>query len=661
MLEDMEETTVVFLEKEEKPSEEWCFGCKDGGQMIICDHPNCWKVYHPICVGKDAAFFDNVKSWFCGRHVCFQCNEPSRFYCLGCPIGVCRKCFAASEEFTVVRGVKGLCIDCWKLMEIVEQNLDHDSNGNKIALNDRETYECLFKEYWEIIKVEERLTSADVFAAQPDFRTCKHFQHHKKNSKGEEKEVQNGLKEGWRSDAVFAASPDYKKFDSLLHHKKVSNVEEDQNEVKEGFTADVTFAARAEYKKFKSFKHHKKISKVEEEEEEESEDEEESEEGEEEDEEEESEEGEEEEESEEGNGLMSLSSDEDSKPAKRKRSNSEEFVGWRSKPLISFLASIGKHETEPLTKWNVNSLIHEYIKEKSLDHPRYKGKFLPDERLFPIFRKKVVSKRDIYYLLEFHIAKKMEDSFEDENNVQISNSSLDEHLIAKNSCTRSNLSTLIGKPPLKKGDFFIKHSHFASINAHNIKLIYLKRSLLLELSKQPESFLGKIVGTFVRARMDSDDSRQRKSYHLVRVLGVEFDEISNRTLLQVSLMPKAIAISELSDEDFTEQECEDLQQKVKTSLLPKLTVAEVQEKAESLHEDITKHSFTTRLVHLQNQIDRANLRGRNREKIALLEERERLEKSWKQEQPLKSVPSVRAELVEAKCGDSEDEQDTNTN
>ncbi|KAG2395273.1 uncharacterized protein HKW66_Vig0073510 [Vigna angularis] len=510
MLEDMEETTVVFLEKEEKPSEEWCFGCKDGGQMIICDHPNCWKVYHPICVGKDAAFFDNVKSWFCGRHVCFQCNEPSRFYCLGCPIGVCRKCFAASEEFTVVRGVKGLCIDCWKLMEIVEQNLDHDSNGNKIALNDRETYECLFKEYWEIIKVEERLTSADVFAAQPDFRTCKHFQHHKKNSKGEEKEVQNGLKEGWRSDAVFAASPDYKKFDSLLHHKKVSNVEEDQNEVKEGFTADVTFAARAEYK-----------------------------------------------------------NDEDSKPAKRKRSNSEEFVGWRSKPLISFLASIGKHETEPLTKWNVNSLIHEYIKEKSLDHPRYKGKFLPDERLFPIFRKKVVSKRDIYYLLEFHIAKKMEDSFEDENNVQISNSSLDEHLIAKNSCTRSNLSTLIGKPPLKKGDFFIKHSHFASINAHNIKLIYLKRSLLLELSKQPESFLGKIVGTFVRARMDSNDSRQRKSYHLVRVLGVEFDEISNRTLLQVSLMPKAIAISELSDEDFTE--------------------AEVQEKAESLHEDITKH------------------------------------------------------------------------
>jgi len=71
---------------------------------------------------------------FSGRHSCFQCSEPSKFYCLVCPIGVCRKCFAASEEFTVLRGVKGLCIDCWKLMEIVEQNLDHDYNGVSVIM-----------------------------------------------------------------------------------------------------------------------------------------------------------------------------------------------------------------------------------------------------------------------------------------------------------------------------------------------------------------------------------------------------------------------------------------------------------------------------------------------------------------------------------------------
>jgi hypothetical protein len=39
---------------------------------------------------------------------------------------------------------------------------------------------------------------------------------------------------------------------------------------------------------------------------------------------------------------------------------------------------------------------------------------------------------------------------------------------------------------------------------------------------------------------------------LFYLLGVEHDEMSNGILLQVSFMPKAISISELSDEDFTE-------------------------------------------------------------------------------------------------------------
>jgi len=378
---------------------------------------------------------------------------------------------------------------------------------NKIALDDRETYECLFKEYWEIIKAKERLSTEDVFSAQPDFARWKPFQCHKRNRKGGEEEVQNELKEGWTSEDFLAESLGYKKFKPLQPHKKIGKAKEVQNEIKEGLTGEDIFAAQTDCKKFKSFLN-RKSSKVEEEEEESEEE----------------DEDEEEESEEEENDLMSWTSDEDSKsallPAKRKRSNSEEFVGWGSKPLMSFLASIGKHETEPLTRWAVNSLIQEYINKKSLDHPRYKGKFLPDERLFPLFRKKVVSKRDIYYLLESHFHKRMDDLSEDKDNVQISNSSNDKHLNDKK--TLSSLSSLIGKPLLRKGDIVIKYSQFVSISGHNIKLIYLKRSLVLELSKQPESFLGKIVGTFVRARMDSNDSRQVRSYHLVRVLGNKF-------------------------------------------------------------------------------------------------------------------------------------------
>ncbi|RDX60494.1 Zinc finger CCCH domain-containing protein 19, partial [Mucuna pruriens] len=540
--------TIICLDEEEEEQqhqqqqrgEEWCFECKDGGQLIICDHQKCGKVYHPHCVGKDDSFFDTVKFWLCGRHFCDDCNEPPRFYCLGCPNALCKKCASASSEFFLVRGVKGLCIDCLDLVEIIEENLDHDSEGNKITLDDRETYECLFKEYWEIIKV----------------------------------------KEGLSSDGILDARSNYKKGKRKLHCKKFSYGEEEKQ-----------------------------------------------------------------------NDSMSWDSDEGYKPAKRKRYNSEKFVGWGSKPLISFLAFIGKYETEPLTIWAVSSLIHEYIKENNLHHPKYKGKFLPDERLFPIFRKKVMSKCQIYPLLECHFAKKLDDSDVEKNDDQIKNIYTDKPLNDQTTSLQSRLSSLIGKPPLKKGDFFIKRSRFASINTNNINLIYLKRSLVLELSKQPETFMGKVVGTFVRAKVDSNDSRQRKSHHLVRVLGVVFDERSNGTLLQVAFMAKAIPISELSDEEFTEQECEDLRQKVKFSLLPKLTVVEVEEKAKSLHEDITKHSIRTRLVYLQNRIDRANLRGRN----------EKLEQSWKQEQPLRCMASVQPELIEAKCDDSEDEElDTHT-
>ncbi|KAG4916980.1 hypothetical protein JHK87_054537 [Glycine soja] len=44
---------------------------------------------------------------------------------------------------------------------------------NKITLDDTETYESLFKEYWEIIKVKEGLTSGDILAALPNYKKGK--------------------------------------------------------------------------------------------------------------------------------------------------------------------------------------------------------------------------------------------------------------------------------------------------------------------------------------------------------------------------------------------------------------------------------------------------------------------------------------------------------
>ncbi|KAL2345826.1 hypothetical protein Fmac_007111 [Flemingia macrophylla] len=736
MAKNTEKTERVFW-LDDQPGEEWCFECKDGGQLVLCDHENCGKVYHPKCVGKDDFYFDTVKSWVCGklleviviwRHFCSDCNKTPKFYCLGCSHALCGKCLAVSSEFAVVRGAKGLCIDCLEIVNIVEQNLDHDLEGNKINLDDRETYECLFKEYWEIIKEKEGLSSEDISAIEPIYKKRTDFMHHKNLCKGEEEKQNDSksweskgtftefvrVKEGLTSKDIYAAQPNYQRGKKIMHNINLSEDEEEKQDdymssdsdegykpakrkrynleklvgwgskpfieksakVKEGSASEDISDAQGNYKKDKKIMHPINLSEDEEYKNDDSMS----------------------SDSDEGykpakrknyslkklvgwgskpsireiakvkegptsgdtsasqpnykrgkkimhsinlsededDDFMSSDSDEGYKPAKRKRYSLEKFVGWGSKPLVSFLAFIGKDATEPFSQSSVTSLIHEYIKEKNLHDPKYKGKFLPDEKLFPIFRKKVVSKSQIYSLLTFHFAKKLDDSSVQKNDNQRKKNSSHKHVNDQSKSMKSRLSSLIGKSVLRKGEFFIKSSTFASINANNINLIYLKRSLVLELSKQPESFMDKVVGTFVRVKVDSNDSGQRKSYHLVRVVGVVFDEMSTGTLLQVSFMGKAIPISDLSDEDFTERECEDLQQKVKASLFPKLTVVEIEEKAKCLHEKIGN-----RLVHLQNQIE---------------QEKEELEKPSKQEQLLRRVPSVRPELIEAKYDDSDDDK-----
>ena len=40
--------------KYEKMYEEFCFRCGEEGHCLPCDRELCPKVYHPLCVGKDA-------------------------------------------------------------------------------------------------------------------------------------------------------------------------------------------------------------------------------------------------------------------------------------------------------------------------------------------------------------------------------------------------------------------------------------------------------------------------------------------------------------------------------------------------------------------------------------------------------------------------------
>jgi hypothetical protein len=70
-------------------SEDACFVCGDGGQLLICDDDKCGKVYHLACVKlRDMP----PGSWFCPRHFCSDCGEVSKAnHCTKCPTSYCAK------------------------------------------------------------------------------------------------------------------------------------------------------------------------------------------------------------------------------------------------------------------------------------------------------------------------------------------------------------------------------------------------------------------------------------------------------------------------------------------------------------------------------------------------------------------------------------------
>ncbi|KAF3439796.1 hypothetical protein FNV43_RR18074 [Rhamnella rubrinervis] len=438
----------------EKEAEDWCFVCKDGGQLIICDYRDCPKVYHTNCIRRDKSFMEDEELWTCGWHCCIICQKTSKFHCICCPNAVCEECINV-VELALIREDNGLCKECLELVILGQDDVAYDPDGGIIDFRDIDTEEGLFKEYWEFIQ----------------------------------------KKESWTMDDIYDAKSRLKKNEN--HHRLVSE--------KSG-----------------------KIKKEDE-------------------------------------AILSESDKEDLQECqtlgKRKKSSKQKFIGWGSKPLIEFLESIGIDTTKQLSRSKVDSIITEYIEEKKLVHPENKEMILCDTKLYSILGKSSLRKKKMYNLLEAHFL---------ENSEQ-----LEEH--KQSSSDQDN-----------GGNDNISQQSYASIVAHNMKLVYLKRSLVEELLKQPESFEGKVVGSFVNVKMDPKDNYLGGSHQLLPVRGVK--RISTgEVLIKVSSEPDYVHLSKISDFDFTEDECRTLQEKIKNGLLKKPTLLEIEEKATSLHEDITKH------------------------------------------------------------------------
>ncbi|KAJ0016578.1 hypothetical protein Pint_10300 [Pistacia integerrima] len=429
--------------KKEEIAENWCFICKDGGSLRICDYRNEGIVLSFHCVSLVTCVMNEVAD--AGWHFCYECKKAPKFYCLCCPSAVCGHCLCDSG-FAIVRGSNGFCDNCLELVVLIEEKKDVNSNG--------------------IVKEKEGLTSEHVISA---YNLLKKGKNHRSPDSYEYDEGEEDI-EDFVDESQLVVSD----YDDL------------------GDTADDKKIGRRNRSKRKQFAMKRKAS-----------------------------------------------------------SKKREFIGWGSKTLLDFLDSIGKDTTCELSLYDITTIITEYCKENRLFHPERKKIIICDARLQPLLGRKSVNRNSMYNRLTAHLAENIHHS-EDES--------------------ESSLETV---------DDFPK----------NIKLVYLRRSLVEDLAKkQSETFDAKVNGSFVRVKADPNDYLQKNSHQLVQVIDIKrTSSLKSEILLQLSNRVKELPISKLSDDDFHEDECEDLRQRVINGLLKRPTVVELDHKARSLHEDITKH------------------------------------------------------------------------
>jgi hypothetical protein len=200
------------------------------------------------------------------------------------------------------------------------------------------------------------------------------------------------------------------------------------------------------------------------------------------------------------------------KGSKAVKDKKTDFDGWGSIRLMDFLKKIGRDTTKEFSEHDVASFIIEYCHKNKLFDPEKKKRVICDANLYALLRRKSVNKNNIQNLLASHFAENVE-----ETDDAISGSEEMDNVEAINFPKQRNLN-----PTTKSchnGAFEELPSEFAAIISSNLKLVYLKRSLIVELLKQPETFDGKVLGSFVRTKSDPNDYLQKNSHLLLQVTG----------------------------------------------------------------------------------------------------------------------------------------------
>lgn len=193
------------------------------------------------------------------------------------------------------------------------------------------------------------------------------------------------------------------------------------------------------------------------------------------------------------------------------KSSKEEFNGWGSTRIIDFLKYLKKDTTNALSQRDLETIIKKYSIENNL--LQKKKTIECDEWLKSIFKRKTIKLNRIYDSLETHLAENQVSSDDDDDEIEYDSEDKDhdEELVFHKNKKKKSADTIVEKKEAV-------HFQFASIVPENIRLVYLKRSLVQKFEKEPDTFESRVIGSFVRVKEDSNGCFSR-SYQLMQVTG----------------------------------------------------------------------------------------------------------------------------------------------
>ncbi|WOL17249.1 zinc finger CCCH domain-containing protein 19-like [Canna indica] len=332
------------------------------------------------------------------------------------------------------------------------------------------------------------------------------------------------------------------------------------------------------------------------------------------------------------------------------KSVSKDF-DWASEELLAFVAHMRNGDKTPLSQFDVQGLLLEYIKQEGLRDPRKKSQIVCDPMLESLFGKSRVGHFEMLKLLESHFITKEVSPMETEEK---QGGVVDPDLDSTDAKGQSDSSTKITPDKRRRTRKKVEREvlsnldDYAAIDVHNISLMYLRRNLMEELIDDESSLDEKVIGSFVRIRISGVGQRQ-DMYRLVQVVGTSKTteryksgkKTTDVTLEILNLNKKEnITIDIISNQDFTEEECKRLRQSIKCGFIDRLTVGDVQEKARFLQEVRVKDWLESEKLRLGHLRDRASEKGRRKELRVCVEKLQLLNTPEERKRRLNEVPEI---------------------